>query len=101
MFSSFFFRYYFKARSKLPKQRRRVLPVEQPRRKREPGPPPRGRTHAFKHASLTQAPMPTGVTQHAHTPLFKETFATAKIGKKLIEIFKCRLLIFFYILLLL
>ncbi|KAM7353672.1 shaw-like isoform 2-T3 [Cochliomyia hominivorax] len=67
------------ARSKLPKQRRRVLPVEQPRRKREPGPQPRGRTHAFKHASLTQGSV-TGIPHHSHhTPLFKETFATAKI----------------------
>ncbi|KAI8115212.1 Potassium voltage-gated channel protein egl-36 [Lucilia cuprina] len=69
------------ARSKLPKQRRRVLPVEQPRRKREPGPAPRGRTHAFKHASLTQGSVTGGSIPHHthHAPLFKEPFATAKI----------------------
>lgn len=69
------------ARSKLPKQRRRVLPVEQPRRKREPGPQPRGRTNAFKQTSLTHGAVPIGAPPHSHAPLFKEAFPTAKIGK--------------------
>ncbi|XP_053959339.1 potassium voltage-gated channel protein Shaw [Anastrepha ludens] len=59
------------ARSKLPKKRRRVLPVEQPRRKREQGPPTRGRANAIKHL---HGP-PT-----APTTMFKDPFGGAKIG---------------------
>uniref|UniRef100_A0A1I8PJ94 BTB domain-containing protein n=1 Tax=Stomoxys calcitrans TaxID=35570 RepID=A0A1I8PJ94_STOCA len=69
------------ARSKLPKQRRRVLPVEQPRRKREQVPPPRGRTHAYKQTSLTPGVVATGgPAQHTHNPMLKEAFAPAKIA---------------------
>ncbi|XP_075149340.1 shaw-like isoform X2 [Haematobia irritans] len=67
------------ARSKLPKQRRRVLPVEQPRRKREQIPPPRGRTQAYKQTSLTPGIMATGGPVHTHNPMLKEAFAPAKI----------------------
>ncbi|XP_053692413.1 potassium voltage-gated channel protein Shaw-like [Sabethes cyaneus] len=57
------------ARSKLPKKRRRVLPVEQPRRKRETCAANR-RVNAMKH-------------QHAHPThpaIFKDAFGGAKIG---------------------
>ncbi|XP_011293848.1 potassium voltage-gated channel protein Shaw isoform X1 [Musca domestica] len=68
------------ARSKLPKQRRRVLPVEQPRRKREPVPQPRGgRTHAYKQTSLAPGVVATGHPHPHHNPMLKEAFATAKI----------------------
>ncbi|XP_073822938.1 shaw-like isoform X3 [Musca autumnalis] len=72
------------ARSKLPKQRRRVLPVEQPRRKREQVPATRGRTHAYKQTSL--APGGVVATGHHHphphhNPMLKEAFATAKIER--------------------
>ncbi|PSN56104.1 Potassium voltage-gated channel protein Shaw, partial [Blattella germanica] len=50
------------ARSKLPKKRRRVLPVEQPRRKRGEGVSNR-RMNAIKH----------------HHPIFKDAFGGAKI----------------------
>uniref|UniRef100_A0A336KTB5 CSON015567 protein n=1 Tax=Culicoides sonorensis TaxID=179676 RepID=A0A336KTB5_CULSO len=56
------------ARSKLPKKRRRVLPVEQPRRKRENGAEPR-RTNAMKHQHHT-----------THPAIFKDAFGSAKIG---------------------
>ncbi|KAM8714742.1 hypothetical protein ACLKA7_001149 [Drosophila subpalustris] len=70
------------ARSKLPKKRRRVLPVEQPRRKREPPAPHRGRTNAIK-----QTPPTVGGVVGAHTAvqaptptMFKDAFGGAKIG---------------------
>ena len=60
----------FQARSKLPKKRRRVLPVEQPRRKRESNVAQNRRINAMKHQ------------QHGHHPtLFKDAFGGAKIGK--------------------
>lgn len=59
----------FQARSKLPKKRRHVLPVEQPRRKREMGPPPR-RLNSIKNTIHT-----------THPPIFKDAFGNAKIGK--------------------
>ncbi|XP_034097364.1 potassium voltage-gated channel protein Shaw isoform X2 [Drosophila albomicans] len=69
------------ARSKLPKKRRRVLPVEQPRRKREPPAPHRGRANAIK-----QTPPTVGGVVGAHTsvqaptPMFKDAFGGAKIA---------------------
>uniref|UniRef100_A0A2Y9D1K8 BTB domain-containing protein n=1 Tax=Anopheles dirus TaxID=7168 RepID=A0A2Y9D1K8_9DIPT len=57
------------ARSKLPKKRRRVLPVEQPRRKRDMGAANR-RVNALKH----QHAQPT------HPAIFKDAFGGAKIG---------------------
>ncbi|SPP85876.1 blast:Potassium voltage-gated channel protein Shaw [Drosophila guanche] len=86
------------ARSKLPKKRRRVLPVEQPRRKREPTAPHRGRTNAIKQTPPTVPGMvggagggPTGggevcggghAAGHpaAPAPMFKDAFGGAKIG---------------------
>ncbi|CAG9802281.1 unnamed protein product [Chironomus riparius] len=60
------------ARSKLPKKRRRVLPVEQPRRKRgnEGGPNRRMNIHHHHHH---MKPHPTNA-------LLKDAFGTAKIG---------------------
>ncbi|XP_037903045.1 potassium voltage-gated channel protein Shaw-like isoform X2 [Hermetia illucens] len=58
------------ARSKLPKKRRRVMPVEQPRRKREVGPPNR-RMNAIKHQHASS---------HHHPAIFKDAFGSAKIG---------------------
>ncbi|XP_058817998.1 potassium voltage-gated channel protein Shaw-like [Topomyia yanbarensis] len=58
------------ARSKLPKKRRRVLPVEQPRRKREPCPANR-RVNAMKHQHHGHA---------THPAIFKDAFGGAKIG---------------------
>ncbi|XP_039438720.1 potassium voltage-gated channel protein Shaw-like [Culex pipiens pallens] len=60
------------ARSKLPKKRRRVLPVEQPRRKRDVGVANR-RMNAMKHQHATTHP--TG-----HPAIFKDAFGGAKIG---------------------
>ncbi|XP_065092312.1 potassium voltage-gated channel protein Shaw-like [Ochlerotatus camptorhynchus] len=57
------------ARSKLPKKRRRVLPVEQPRRKREVGVANR-RMNALKHQH----------THPTHPAIFKDAFGGAKIG---------------------
>ncbi|XP_017071869.2 uncharacterized protein LOC108108341 [Drosophila eugracilis] len=85
------------ARSKLPKKRRRVLPVEQPRRKREPTAPHRGRTNAIKQTPPTGSGLvaggvgPVGVggpglgghaVGHpaAGAPMFKDAFGGAKIG---------------------
>ncbi|SPP85877.1 blast:Potassium voltage-gated channel protein Shaw [Drosophila guanche] len=86
------------ARSKLPKKRRRVLPVEQPRRKREPTAPHRGRTNAIKQTPPTVPGMvggagggPTGggevcggghAAGHpaAPAPMFKDAFGGAKIA---------------------
>ncbi|XP_039951210.1 uncharacterized protein LOC120768539 [Bactrocera tryoni] len=85
------------ARSKLPKKRRRVLPVEQPRRKREQGPPARGRANAIKqttslphghhggHAGhlLSATGLHHGVasaTPATATTMFKDPFGGAKIG---------------------
>ncbi|KAH8329554.1 hypothetical protein KR074_012647 [Drosophila pseudoananassae] len=91
------------ARSKLPKKRRRVLPVEQPRRKREPTVPHRGRTNAIKQTPPTVpglvggaggsgaggGPGPGGgggIGGHAMghpaaaSPMFKDAFGGAKIG---------------------
>ncbi|XP_032311381.1 potassium voltage-gated channel protein Shaw isoform X2 [Drosophila ananassae] len=93
------------ARSKLPKKRRRVLPVEQPRRKREPTVPHRGRTNAIKQTPPTVpglvggaggggggaggGPGPGGgggIGGHAMghpaaaSPMFKDAFGSAKIA---------------------
>ncbi|XP_055541903.1 potassium voltage-gated channel protein Shaw-like [Wyeomyia smithii] len=57
------------ARSKLPKKRRRVLPVEQPRRKRENCAANR-RVNAMKHQH----------THPTHPAIFKDAFGGAKIG---------------------
>ncbi|KPU74245.1 uncharacterized protein Dana_GF22027, isoform D [Drosophila ananassae] len=95
------------ARSKLPKKRRRVLPVEQPRRKREPTVPHRGRTNAIKQTPPTVpglvggaggggggaggGPGPGGgggIGGHAMghpaaaSPMFKDAFGSAKIERK-------------------
>nr|XP_036671217.1 potassium voltage-gated channel protein Shaw isoform X2 [Drosophila suzukii] len=86
------------ARSKLPKKRRRVLPVEQPRRKREPTAPHRGRTNAIKQTAPTGPGLVAGGVgpagaggpglgghavghpAHAGTPMFKDAFGGAKIA---------------------
>ncbi|XP_017154436.1 potassium voltage-gated channel protein Shaw isoform X2 [Drosophila miranda] len=79
------------ARSKLPKKRRRVLPVEQPRRKREPTAPHRGRTNAIKQTPHTVPGMvgsPAGGGGGGHAmghpaaavPMFKDAFGGAKIA---------------------
>lgn len=65
----FFLLLCMQARSKLPKKRRRVLPVEQPRRKRETGVANR-RMNAMKHQHHT-----------THPALLKDAFGSAKIGK--------------------
>ncbi|XP_052850956.1 potassium voltage-gated channel protein Shaw isoform X5 [Drosophila gunungcola] len=85
------------ARSKLPKKRRRVLPVEQPRRKREPTAPHRGRTNAIKQTPPTGPGLVAGVVggpagagggglgghaaghPAAGAPMFKDAFGGAKI----------------------
>lgn len=71
------------ARSKLPKKRRRVLPVEQPRRKREPPAPHRGRTNAIKQTAPTIGGVSVGshTTVQAPAPMFKDAFGGAKIGE--------------------
>ncbi|XP_055588826.1 potassium voltage-gated channel protein Shaw-like [Uranotaenia lowii] len=61
------------ARSKLPKKRRRVLPVEQPRRKRDLGAAANRRMNAMKHQHATHPA--TG-----HPAIFKDAFGGAKIG---------------------
>lgn len=63
----------FQARSKLPKRRRRVLPVEQPRRKREVVVANR-RMNALKHQHTHPA-------THTHPAIFKDAFGSAKIGE--------------------
>ncbi|XP_039484305.1 potassium voltage-gated channel protein Shaw isoform X2 [Drosophila santomea] len=85
------------ARSKLPKKRRRVLPVEQPRRKREPTAPHRGRTNAIKQTPPTGPGLVAGgvgpvgaggaglgghAVGHpaAGVPMFKDAFGGAKIA---------------------
>ncbi|KAH8418850.1 hypothetical protein KR222_004581, partial [Zaprionus bogoriensis] len=71
------------ARSKLPKKRRRVLPVEQPRRKREPPAPHRGRTNAIKQTPPTMGGVVGGgghTAVQAPAPMFKDAFGGAKIG---------------------
>ncbi|XP_017121010.1 LOW QUALITY PROTEIN: uncharacterized protein LOC108141908 [Drosophila elegans] len=83
------------ARSKLPKKRRRVLPVEQPRRKREPTAPHRGRTNAIKQTPPTGPGLVAGGVggpagagggglgaghPAAGAPMFKDAFGGAKIG---------------------
>ncbi|XP_037712204.1 potassium voltage-gated channel protein Shaw isoform X2 [Drosophila subpulchrella] len=86
------------ARSKLPKKRRRVLPVEQPRRKREPTAPHRGRTNAIKQTPPTGPGLVAGGVgpagaggpglgghavghpAHAGAPMFKDAFGGAKIA---------------------
>nr|XP_044250953.1 potassium voltage-gated channel protein Shaw isoform X2 [Drosophila takahashii] len=87
------------ARSKLPKKRRRVLPVEQPRRKREPTAPHRGRTNAIKQTPPTGPGLLAGgvgpagsggaglgghAVGHPHpaagAPMFKDAFGGAKIA---------------------
>ncbi|XP_031623677.1 potassium voltage-gated channel protein Shaw-like [Contarinia nasturtii] len=60
------------ARSKLPKKRRRVLPVEQPRRKREPAIPNR-RTNALKHQN-------THPGAQSHPSVLKDSFGSTKSG---------------------
>jgi len=92
-------RFHCQARSKLPKKRRRVLPVEQPRRKREPTAPHRGRTNAIKQTAPTGPGLVAGGVgpagaggpglgghavghpAHAGTPMFKDAFGGAKIGE--------------------
>lgn len=54
----------FQARSKLPKKRRQVLPLEQPRRKNIAQTANR-RMNAIKH----------------HPAIFKDAFGSAKVGK--------------------
>jgi len=72
----------WQARSKLPKKRRRVLPVEQPRRKREPPAPHRGRTNAIKQTPPTVGGMASAHTAvQAPSPMFKDAFGGAKIGE--------------------
>lgn len=66
-------KYFLQARSKLPKRRRRVLPVEQPRRKREIVVTNR-RMNALKHQHTHPA-------THTHPAIFKDAFGSAKIGK--------------------
>lgn len=56
----------------MPKKRRRVLPVEQPRRKRDIGVTNR-RMNALKHQHTHPA------TQ-VHPPIFKDAFGSTKIG---------------------
>ncbi|XP_016979545.1 potassium voltage-gated channel protein Shaw isoform X1 [Drosophila rhopaloa] len=87
------------ARSKLPKKRRRVLPVEQPRRKREPTAPHRGRTNAIKQTPPTGPGLVAGgvgpagaggggLGGHAvghpavGAPMLKDAFGGAKIERK-------------------
>lgn len=60
-----------KARSKLPKKRRRVLPVEQPRRKR-------GNEAGALNRRMTLPKPP-----HPANAIFKDAFGSAKIGKPL------------------
>lgn len=62
----------FQARSKLPKKRRRVMPVEQPRRKRDI-PQTNRRTNALKHQHLNP-------TTQTHPPGGKDLFGTSKLG---------------------
>ena len=57
-----------KARSKLPKKRRRVLPVEQPRRKR-------GNEAGVSNRRMTLPKPP-----HPANAIFKDAFGSAKIG---------------------
>jgi hypothetical protein len=63
-----------KARSKLPKKRRRVLPVEQPRRKRDNDGPPNRR--------MNMPPKP----HHPANALFRDAFGSARIGILFVEI---------------
>lgn len=85
--------FILQARSKLPKKRRRVLPVEQPRRKREPPAPHRGRTNAIKQTPPTIGGV--GVGSHtavqAPAPMFKDAFGGAKIGESKAFISTCPL----------
>uniref|UniRef100_A0A182F5V2 Uncharacterized protein n=1 Tax=Anopheles albimanus TaxID=7167 RepID=A0A182F5V2_ANOAL len=69
------------ARSKLPKKRRRVLPVEQPRRKRDVGVANR-RVNAMKHQHTTPptAGAGGGGCGPTHPAIFKDAFGGAKIG---------------------
>lgn len=68
----FLFVWIWQARSKLPKKRRRVLPVEQPRRKREV-PVTNRRTNALKHQH-------THPTTQTHPSVLKDAFGTSKPG---------------------
>jgi len=70
---SFPLQFVVQARSKLPKKRRRVLPVEQPRRKRgnEGGPNRRMNIHHHHHH----------LKPHPTNALLKDAFGTAKIGE--------------------
>lgn len=63
----------FQARSKLPKKRRRVMPVEQPRRKRDI-PPTNRRTNALKHQHVNPS-------SQAHPPGGKDAFGGPKLGQ--------------------
>ncbi|XP_050085343.1 potassium voltage-gated channel protein Shaw-like [Anopheles aquasalis] len=68
------------ARSKLPKKRRRVLPVEQPRRKRDVGVANR-RVNAMKHQHPGQPGAGGGGgCGPTHPAIFKDAFGGAKIG---------------------
>lgn len=77
---SFPLQFVVQARSKLPKKRRRVLPVEQPRRKRgnEGGPNRRMNIHHHHHMK----PHPTNA-------LLKDAFGTAKIGEQHAQFMVC------------
>lgn len=96
LYSFLFFSFLFilQARSKLPKKRRRVLPVEQPRRKREPPAPHRGRTNAIKQTPPTIGGVGVGshTTVQAPAPMFKDAFGGAKIGESKVFIYRPSLL---------
>lgn len=66
----FFTSIHKKARSKLPKKRRRVLPVEQPRRKRG--------NEVVNAPPVRRLTLPK---PHPGNALFKDAFGSAKIGK--------------------
>ncbi|XP_055295912.1 potassium voltage-gated channel protein Shaw-like [Sitodiplosis mosellana] len=61
------------ARSKLPKKRRRVLPVEQPRRKTREPPVANRRTNALKHQH-------THPGAQSHPSVLKDSFGSTKSG---------------------
>ncbi|KAG8231659.1 hypothetical protein J437_LFUL011604, partial [Ladona fulva] len=75
------------ARSKLPKRRRRVLPVEQPRRNRErgaggggPGDNPHRRVNALRHpGQLLLPPPPTPLGALPSSALFKDPTTSGKL----------------------
>lgn len=63
--------FYEKARSKLPKKRRRVLPVEQPRRKRG--------NEGISNLPARRMTLPK--PPHPANAIFKDAFGSAKIGE--------------------